>query len=230
MEFIDREVRAPGSPALGRPKQRDPVSRRRDRDGRPRTDRRATVRSTLAKEDLGIDGRTTEPLHFEFTSHLESSAATVWSCASTMSGVNDELRPLMRMTTPRTLGGTRDNIRLDAPIEFASWLLALRLLPFDRHRLRIERVIANDDGARSEHGFDERSSSLLQREWVHHRRITPEPLRSGCTVSDHLEITPRLRLTRPIVSLLVRRLFEHRHRRLRTRHGGTDSSPAAVDA
>jgi hypothetical protein len=169
----------------------------------------------------------TEPLQFDFVSHLRSSAAKVWSRVSTMDGVNDELRPLLRMTTPRSVanGGT---IQWDGPIEFASWLLALCILPFDRHSVRVERVLAIDEGASGEHGFDERSSSLLQRHWVHHRRITPDPFHGGCIVTDHLEVAPRLRLARPIVRLVVPRLFEHRHRRLRKRHGSTDPSPARV--
>ena len=171
--------------------------------------------------------RVTEPLQFDFVSHLRSSAAKVWARASTMDGVNDELRPLIRMTTPHS-AGDGGAIRLDGPIEFASWLLALRVLPFDRHCLRVERVIAIDEGIGGEHGFDERSSSLLQRHWVHHRRITPDPFQGGCIVTDHLEVAPRLRLARPFVRFVVPRLFEHRHRRLRKRHGSTDPSPARV--
>lgn len=169
----------------------------------------------------------TEPLQFDFVSHLRSSAAKVWSRASTMDGVNDELRPLLRMTTPNTVG-SGGVIQLDRPIEFPSWLLALRVLPFDRHRLRVERVIAIDEGTGGEHGFDERSTSLLQRAWVHSRRITPDPFQGGCIVTDHLEVAPRLRLARPIVRFVVPRLFEHRHRRLRKRYGSTDLSSARV--
>ena len=66
-------------------------------------------------------------------------------------------------------------------------------------------------------GFDERSSSWMQKVWVHRRRIEAVP--GGCRLSDELEIAPRLRLQAPLVRWLVAALFRHRHRRLRARYG-----------
>lgn len=126
-----------------------------------------------------------------------------------MRGVNAELMPLVRMGYPpafeqRALG--------DAPtgqVLFRSVLYFFGVLPIDVHALVLDAVY--------DKGFDERSSSWLQREWVHRRRV--EPMASGARVTDELQITPRLSWTAPLVRILVRMIFLHRHRRLQKRYG-----------
>lgn len=145
-----------------------------------------------------------------FESRLGADAATVWAQVSTMQGVNAELMPLVRMTVPAAFAGmTLPEAPLGRPA-FDSWLLAFGLVPFDRHRLQLERLHPM--------GFDERSSSWLQRVWVHRRRVIAEA--NGCRVTDELEIEPRIGLAAPMVRRVVRALFAHRHRRLRRSFGG----------
>lgn len=93
---------------------------------------------------------------------------------------------------------------------FASWLLLFGVLPVDRHLLCLERVLPGQ-------GFDERSRSWAQREWVHRRRVLEAV--GGCVVRDELAFTPRIEVMRPLLSLFVRAVFAHRHRRLRARFG-----------
>lgn len=81
----------------------------------------------------------------------------------------------------------------------------------DRHDLALERVI---DGE----GFDEESTSMLQRRWRHERRLIDTP-EGGCVVRDRLVIVPHLSIARPMVARTVRFLFDHRHRILRKRFG-----------
>lgn len=143
-----------------------------------------------------------------FESRLAAEPAAVWEQASDMRGVNAELMPLLRMSHPQ--GKSSIASARCGEIVFASWLLILGCIPVDRHFLRFERILP---GA----GFDERSSSWTQRVWLHRRRIDAIP--GGCVLSDELEFEPRLGLMRPLLRAVVRRLFEHRHRRVRARFG-----------
>ncbi|MAT26908.1 MAG: hypothetical protein CMN29_18480 [Sandaracinus sp.] len=145
------------------------------------------------------------------TVHVRSDLAApvdaVWAEVSTMRGVNRELAPWVRMSTP---GGRA--VSLEAlprgELAFHSWLLLGGVLPFDRHALVLARV---DPGR----GFDERSRSWLQRRWDHRRTLSP--IEGGCRVEDEVVFEPRLLpgMTRRIVG----RLFAGRHRALRRRFG-----------
>lgn len=151
-------------------------------------------------------------VHLEFVSHVAAPRARVWAAVASMSGVNAELAPLVRMTAPRGV----DRIDGDDPqvrSGFASWVLLLGFAPLDRHRFGFERVV---DG----HRFDERSTSWLQRSWCHTRTVTDGPSTSSAYVRDELAIEPRLALLAPVVRAVVRGVFRHRHARLRRRFGG----------
>lgn len=151
-----------------------------------------------------------EPLRF--SSHLSASTADVWASISTMPGVNYELLPLLRMTHPKAAAWTPLE---EAPLgrcAFASYLLLLGVLPFDRHALTLVRV---DRGQ----GFVEDSTSLLQRRWRHERRIAARA-DGGCVLTDELLFVPRLGLLTPLVRRIVEAIFRHRHRRLLRRFGG----------
>lgn len=67
----------------------------------------------------------------EQSSALCRAAADVWARAVTEEGINDELRPLLRMTMPRRLRGkTIDEIEAGEPLG-RSLILLGRLLPVD---------------------------------------------------------------------------------------------------
>ena len=117
-----------------------------------------------------------EPIPFlEESSVLHAPAADVWAVASTMDGVNAELMPLIRMTSPKEARGFRIE---DAPlgqVAFKSWLLLGGLLPVDLHALRLFEVHPG-------HGFVESSTSWLQSLWRHERTLQDTP--EGCRVTD----------------------------------------------
>ena len=137
---------------------------------------------------------------------------TVWDVVSTMAGVNAELAPWLRMTAPPEA----TNMRIeDAPVGqalFASWVLVCGILPVDRHYFMLAEVERG-------RGFVEQSTSWSERHWEHRRHVEPRGER-GCTLTDRLIFTPRLRVSGPLLVRVVGAVFGHRHRVLRGRFGG----------
>lgn len=151
-----------------------------------------------------------EEIRLSFLSVLATAAPEVWSVVGTMDGVNAELGPWFRMTTPvgassLHLDGAPTGLRL-----FSSWLL-LRGIPVDRHALALEEVFPGE-------GFREHSTSWLEASWIHERHVRAVG-EDACTVEDHLAFVPRLALVRPLVRRIVAATFHHRHRQLRRRFG-----------
>ncbi len=139
------------------------------------------------------------------STRLGATPQELWRRVATMDGVNDELRPFVRMTVPAAARGiTLEDAPLGEPA-FTSTLLAFGLVPVDRHRLTLVRV-------ERDRGFLERSTSLAQRLWEHERTIEADG-----TVTDRVTFATRLpgaeRLARPLLAAL----FRHRHRRLSAR-------------
>jgi hypothetical protein len=147
----------------------------------------------------------------EVSSELGAGAEEVWARAIDPAGINDELRPLMRMTVPR---GAED-FGLDDPEPGhigRSWLLLFGFLPFDYDDIIVVRV---EPGR----GFLERSSMLSMRLWEHERTI--EPLDGNrCRITDRVAWEPRPPLPGAWLRPLIRATFTHRHRRLRGIWGG----------
>ena len=67
-------------------------------------------------------------------------------------------------------------------------------------------------------GFLECSSMLTQRSWEHERTL--EQLPQGCLLTDSVRYQPRLPIPDIALRTVYRRVFGHRHRRLRRRFGG----------
>jgi hypothetical protein len=156
-----------------------------------------------------------EEIRLSVRSVLATAASEVWSVVGTMAGVNAELGPWFRMTTPDGASSLHlEHARTGVPL-FSSWLL-LRGIPVDRHALALEEVFP---GA----GFREHSTSWLEASWVHERRVRPAG-EGACTVEDHLAFVPRVAILRPLVRRIVAATFHHRHRQLRRRFGTAPSS------
>jgi hypothetical protein len=148
------------------------------------------------------------------TTRLGARAADVWARATTPEGINDELRPILRMTVPEGLDGAGiDDVRTGEPLG-RSWILLFGFLPVDYDDLCVAEV---EPGRR----FLERSSMLSMRTWQHEREV--EPLgEDACEVTDRLTFELRRGLAwvpgvGSLATAIVRRLFAHRHGRLRRR-------------
>jgi ligand-binding SRPBCC domain-containing protein len=145
-------------------------------------------------------------------SRLAAPAEAVWARVITPAGINDEMRPLMRMTVPRGLGDFGiDSVEPGVKIG-RSWVLAFGLIPFDYDDLTLVRI---EPGR----GFLERSTMLSQRLWEHERTIEPEG-QGACTIVDRVAWEPRLPLPGALFRPLIGAFFRHRHARLRRRFGG----------
>ena len=145
-------------------------------------------------------------LTFEVSVRAERSQ--VWAAVSTVSGVNREVSPFVRMTDP-THGARFDTEawRAGAPV---LWQLLFGCIPIDRHR--VELVALPDKS-----GFRETSSSWLHRVWRHERKLIDDA--GGCIVRDEVEIEPRIGVLGPIVDWSVRQTFRRRHQHLKRQFG-----------
>lgn len=145
----------------------------------------------------------------EVSSILGSDAEDVWQAAIRFDGINEELMPLLRMTSPRSWRGRTVEDVEPGSRPFRSWLLLFGVLPIDYDDLGIAEV---GPGRR----FLERSQMLSSSTWEHERSIVA--LGPGtCRVTDRVRFVPRWRVLGPFLSWFVPRLFAHRHRRLRRR-------------
>jgi hypothetical protein len=153
----------------------------------------------------------------ERSSRLPAAAADVWARAVTERGINDELRPLLRMTFPRDLRGkTIDQVEVGAPLG-RSWILLGGLVPVDFDDLRLVEL---EPGRR----FLERSRTLTFSVWQHERLVEPDG-EGRCRVTDRLGFELRSALARlpgsaRLARAVVAALFRHRHRRLARHHPG----------
>jgi hypothetical protein len=145
------------------------------------------------------------------TSQLGAPASAVWERVITPEGINDEMRPYLRMTLPAGIDQIDpENIEIGVPIG-RGWILLFGLIPFDYDEVCLARL---EPGR----GFLERSKMLSQRTWEHERTI--EPTASGCTVTDRVSWQPRLGLPGAPLRPVIGWFFRHRHARLRRHFGG----------
>jgi ligand-binding SRPBCC domain-containing protein len=145
----------------------------------------------------------------ERATDLAADVDMVWNHVTTASGVNDELRPWLRMTVPRGWR-TRSITEADPGVRIGrSWILLLGVVPFDHDDLTLVEI--------GPHHFVERSPLLSAATWQHERSVEPTP--AGCRLRDRLTFEPRplvaalpggTRLHRAVISAI----FRHRHRRL----------------
>jgi ligand-binding SRPBCC domain-containing protein len=153
-------------------------------------------------------------------SHLNADRAAVWSRVTTAAGINDELRPIFRMTASRSLRQHGLSEVVLGQRICRSWVLLFGVLPVDYDDITLQRL----EPPRS---FLERPTMLTQREWQHERTIDEAP--GGCVLSDRIRYQPRLPIPDVLLRALYTSIFRHRHSRLRKRFGGR-ALPAAASA
>lgn len=147
----------------------------------------------------------------EQVSVVPAPASDVWERVITEEGINDEMRPWLRMTMPPGLrGATIDDVRVGEPLG-RSWILGLGLIPVDYDDLCLAEL---EPGRR----FLERSQMLSMSLWQHERIVEPDG-NDAARVTDRLHFELR-RVPAAIpgaarfAAWMVARFFAHRHRRL----------------
>jgi len=143
------------------------------------------------------------------SSRLRAAAGDVWARALTAAGVNDELRPFVRMTFPAGTDDLLEGLVLGRRL-CRSWILLGGVLPVDYDDVT---MVALEPGRR----FLERSTMLTQRVWEHERLIEVDA--AGCRLTDRVRFEPRLALLGPAYRAIFAATFRWRHRRLRARWG-----------
>lgn len=153
----------------------------------------------------------TRSAEISVSSRLSASPAEVWDRVISPEGINDEMRPYLRMTLPPGVEQLDpESVEIGVPIG-RSWILLFGLLPFDYDDVCLARL---EPGR----GFLERSKMLSQRSWEHERTL--EPTAEGCLVTDRVRWQPRLGLPARPLRPVVGWFFRHRHKRLQQHFGG----------
>jgi ligand-binding SRPBCC domain-containing protein len=146
-------------------------------------------------------------------SRLDATPEQVWARVITPEGINDEMRPYLRMTLPAKVDSLDpESVVLGERIG-RSWILLFGLIPFDYDDVTLVRL---DPGR----GFLERSRMLSQRSWEHERTLEPAG-GGGCLIADRVRWQPRLGLPPAPLRPVIAWFFRHRHARLRRQFGGT---------
>lgn len=146
----------------------------------------------------------------ERTCKVKAPREQVWERVTTPMGINHELTPWLRMTTPAAARGrTLDQIPTGVKLG-RSWVLALGVIPVEYDDITPVEV---EPGRR----FLERSSTLTLKLWQHERVL--ESVLDETQVTDRLTFELRWPLSlipgsSAAVARVVAALFGHRHRRL----------------
>lgn len=152
----------------------------------------------------------------EHSVDLDVPPEALWRSVCRLDGVNYELGPVLRMTSPRGLrGASIDDLTPGVPAG-RSWLLLGGLIPVDYDDLCVVEI-------EPPRRFLERSSMLSMAVWEHERIIDPNA-GSGSILTDRLGFELRRPLaalpgSRRLATAIVGALFGHRHRRLAKLHG-----------
>lgn len=122
----------------------------------------------------------------------------------TMTAVNQELFPLIRMTASKKWHNQPIyEWKTDKKL-FNSVILLFGVFPVDLHFFNMTNVSPN--------GFQENSSSLINKHWKHKRTIdTDEQI---ITIIDEVNFKARLPFIDIILKPVYKQIFFHRHRKL----------------
>lgn len=145
-------------------------------------------------------------IHFHCKSRLAVSVNVLSEQVLTMNGVNHELSPWINMSAPddwqaKAISNWPENTAL-----FHSWIRLFGVIPIDCHTFRFSEV--------SDRGFNEASSSWMNKHWQHTRTLLPLDS-NGVLVSDRVAYQSRLGPLGWLFLPVYKALFKHRHRRLR---------------
>ena len=150
-------------------------------------------------------------ISLQFASSLHSSREAVWEWITSVEGIRAEMRPVLRMTVPKSLRGLADVQITPGRRLFRSLVLLFGIVPIDYSDLTLIEM-------RMGEGFIEQSPMGSMLLWRHERRIVADHADpAGVILVDRLTFQPRGAAT--LVGWFVKRFFEHRHAVLRAHFG-----------
>ena len=154
---------------------------------------------------------------FSLTSTVDAPAAVVWARAATFAGVNHELRPFLRMVPPRRYrSATIDTVPAGVPLgRVFIWYFGF--LPLDYDAMGFAEMVPGSH-------FHEVSTMGSMRHWEHRRTVESVGNGTRTRFTDEVTFEPRLAIIEGPASIVLRRLFAHRHRRLQTYFAGRSVS------
>jgi hypothetical protein len=126
-----------------------------------------------------------------------------------MSGVNYELFPVLRMSSPKEWSKKAIS---EWPVNsdvFSSIIFLFGFIPIDVHHFKFISV--------NSRGFKESSKTTLNSVWLHERTILTN--RYGSTVKDVVSYKSRLSFLGYILKPVYESIFVHRHKRLKLKYG-----------
>lgn len=148
-------------------------------------------------------------IKLEFQSHLNANTDTLWKSIISRRGINDELFPLLSMTSLDSLATiTEDNFKPGTVIT-NSWILLFGFIPIDRLSITPVEIVIGEY-------FIEESPMLTMRFWRHERYVESRE-NNKCCVRDVLTFQPFFFTS--IVAVFIKMLFKNRHRKLRKKFG-----------
>lgn len=140
-----------------------------------------------------------------FESKLKATPEQVWQSITSIEGLTFEMLPFMRLTVPKGYKTLADIYPRKPEANFRSWVLLFGILPIDHTDLQLKSLTPLK-------GFVEESNMASMKYWRHERKIVP--VSEGVTsVIDELTFEP-LRL-KSLSVLVIRKFFEHRHKKLK---------------
>jgi len=142
----------------------------------------------------------------ELTMATEVAVSTqeAWAWSTSLQSVRAEMRPLLKLVFPKGMTDIGANTMLGRSLGRCQFFL-FGLFPIDMSKLTFSEIVPG-------HRFVEQSQLLSMRAWRHERIVTPGADGRGATITDHLTFSPRF--ATPVVRLMVKLLFSHRHRML----------------
>jgi hypothetical protein len=148
-------------------------------------------------------------LEMKFESKLRCSRLQVWDWITSLDGISTELWPYFRMTAPKNIRKLSD-VKINPGVRlFRSWVYLFGFIPIDYSDLTLVEMT-------DKRGFKEQSPMGSMRLWRHEREIVDcANDQSSVTLVDKLTFEPRIASS--VVGWFIRKVFEHRHRVLRSR-------------
>jgi ligand-binding SRPBCC domain-containing protein len=144
---------------------------------------------------------------FRKVSEVAAPADTIWELVTTQEGINQELRPYLKMTMPAAFRGKSIGDVSPGTHIGKSLLFLFGVIPFGYDNITVAQI---EPGRM----FREESAMTGMRTWIHQRTL--EPVDGRTIVTDVITFVPRLPVPglKRILSAALAAFFGHRHRRL----------------